>query len=273
MSFPTDTSVDSTVDKVRPPACSGRFYPDDEDRLAAAVDRFLEVDVDVNTCPRAVIGPHAGYQFSGPTAGYAYRPLVDHPRDFRRVVVAGPSHFVRFQGIATSPAEAFRTPLGEVAVDRDAIDELLGEFDLKIDAEPHAREHSVETHLPFLQRILDDFELIPLVTGIDEPKMLQPIFERFWGDDATLVAVSTDLSHFLDYDTARDVDEKTRRAVEALRPNEIGPDDACGHVSLLALLETASKQEASAVTLDMRNSGDGPGDRNRVVGYGAWAVG
>lgn len=265
---------------VRPPACAGRFYPADTDELEATVRAMLDSDGQqpgpaADAPPKALIGPHAGYVFSGEVAGHAYRTLKtgsDTPPYIERVVLAGPSHFVQFDGIATSPADAFRTPLGDVPVARELADRLIDDSVLRADAEPHAREHSLETHLPFLQMTLDDFAILPVLTGDRDPAPLVSLFDKVWGDEGTLIAVSSDLSHYLDYETARAVDRQTCQHIEARDPDALQQGSACGRTAIRALLQVANRHDLQVRTLDLRNSGDTAGDRDQVVGYGAWAL-
>ena len=258
---------------VRPPAIAGRFYPSDPDELARLVDRCLKEArrPDHPGVPKAIIAPHAGFVFSGPIAGSAFSTWADARDRIRRVVVIGPSHHVAFEGVATSRYDVFRTPLGGVPVDTELRDRCL-EFDfVQSFEEAHDPEHSLETHLPFLQRVLDDFVILPLVAGRVDRKRLATLLDAVWGDDETVVSVSSDLSHFHDYDTARRRDEATSDAIVHFRPEQIGPRDACGAVPVNALLHTAGARGMDAEVFDLRNSGDTHGDRSRVVGYGAYA--
>jgi hypothetical protein len=258
--------------EIRQPACAGRFYADSEDELREEVEGFLK-DVEPTKPPRAIIAPHAGYVFSGPVAGYSFGALAAHAGGVERLVVVGPSHYVGFEGLSVSPHDVFRTPLGDVEVDtreaRGLIDEGLARFS----AGPHEREHSLETHLPFLQAVLDDFTIVPIVTGRAEGSAVARVLERYWDDDGTVISVSSDLSHFLDYDRAREIDASTADRIENLEPDEIGPDQACGFVAVRGLLEFAKSHGLDVERLYLRNSGDTAGDKTRVVGYGAWAIG
>ena len=164
------------------------------------------------------------------------------------------------------------TPLGTVPVDREgaALAAALPQVTVRDDA--HAREHSLEVHLPFLQRVLDDFALVPLVVGDASPEEVGEVIEALWGGNETLIDVSSDLSHYLDYDAARRRDRRTCAAIERLRWEEIGADDACGRAPVRGLLWAARRRGLRATTLDLRNSGDTAGPRDSVVGYGAWAL-
>ena len=216
--------------------------------------------------PRALIAPHAGYLYSGPVAARAFRLVTGAP--FARVVVIGPSHYVAFRGVAAPRAGAFRTPLGEVPIDRAALTELPGVI---LADEPHRREHALEVELPFLQRALGGgFALVPLVVGDATGEEVAAALEPFADDPATLVVVSSDLSHFLDYDAAVRRDQATATVIERSEGERLGPGDACGYLPLRGWLALARRRGLAVERLDLRNSGDTAGDRRRVVGYGAW---
>jgi AmmeMemoRadiSam system protein B len=257
---------------VRPPAVAGLFYPADPRRLAADVEGYLRAGaVADGPPPKALVAPHAGYAYSGPVAGSAFRTLASVAARLRRVVLLGPSHFVPVAGLALPVWERFATPLGEVAVDPAGRAALSGLPQVATDDRPHAREHALEVELPFLQRALGDFSLVPLVVGEASPALVAEVLERLWGGDETLVVVSTDLSHYLDYAAARRRDERTARAVGALDETAIGDADACGRQPLRGLLVAARRHGLAARRLDLRNSGDTAGRRDAVVGYGAFA--
>jgi AmmeMemoRadiSam system protein B len=258
---------------IRPPAVAGSFYPRDAAALRAMVDGFLAEagTVTARGAARAVIAPHAGYVYSGAVAGRAFAALGSEVSHLRRAVVVGPSHFVPFRGIAAPSANAFRTPLGEVPLDRAAIDMLDGLPQTQISDRPHDEEHSVEVELPFLQTVLDDFAVVPLVVGDAEPAEVAEVFHRFLDDEHALIVVSSDLSHYHDYGTAKRLDAATAAKIERLDESGLGPNDACGHLPIAGLLIAARERGLEASRLDLRNSGDTAGPRDRVVGYGAWA--
>lgn len=258
------------MSSVRPPAVAGLFYPRQPDELRETVDRLLGAAGEAadGQVPRALIAPHAGYPYSGPVAAAAFHRLAG--AGCSRVVVIGPSHHVAFRGIAAPrSAGAFRTPLGEVPVDRAALMELPGVVGAD---EPHRREHAVEVELPFLQRTLDQgFTLVPLVVGDATDEEVGAVLEPFLDDPRTLIIVSSDLSHFLAYEAAVRRDGATAAAIERLEGDRLGPDDACGFRPIRGWLTLARRHGLVARRLDLRNSGDTAGDRRRVVGYGAWS--
>ncbi len=262
----------NTHGTVRPPAVAGMFYPGDAAELHRTLTALLAgVRCPAAAPPKAIIVPHAGYVYSGPIAAQAYARLAPARGRVRRVVLLGPSHRVPFHGLATSSAEAFATPLGTIPLDRKAIAELANLPQVKELDAAHALEHSLEVHLPFLQEVLGDFALVPLVVGDAGAEEVAQVLERLWGGAETLVVISSDLSHYHDSATARVLDARTREAIERLAPDDIGQEQACGRHPVNGLLQLARRHRLRVETLDLRNSGDTAGPRDPVVGYGAWA--
>ncbi len=255
---------------VREPAFAGMFYPADPARLRDEVNSLLDAVDDTAPAPKAMIVPHAGYVYSGPVAASAYARLRQARATIDRVLLLGPAHRVFCRGLAASSAERFRTPLGAVALDRAAIDRVLPLPQVHTMDPAHGEEHSLEVHLPFLQMTLDSFSLVPLVVGDATAEQVGEVLEALWGGAETLVVVSSDLSHFHDYQTARRMDARTSAAIEALRPQDIHHEQACGRNPVNGLLHLARKLGLRADTIDVRNSGDTAGPRDRVVGYGAY---
>lgn len=255
---------------IRSPAVAGMFYPAETNELRRMVEQYLREAEDAGVEPRAVIGPHAGFVYSGPIAGSAYKPMERQRDSIRRVVLLGPSHHVPLRGLAASSATAFETPLGLVPVDQEAVNELLELSQVRVMDAAHEPEHSLETHLPFLQSVLDEFSIVPLVVGDAEPEEASEIIDRFLDRPDTLIAVSSDLSHYQDYHTAERIDQATSHAIEDLDPDAIQFEHACGRVPIQGLLLSAQRSNLKARTVDLRNSGDTAGPRDRVVGYGAY---
>ena len=257
---------------IRPPAVAGSFYPGEADALAALVDRELEAargrDVGQGPSPpKALIAPHAGYIYSGAVAASAYARLGSGAETITRVVLIGPAHRMWLQGLAVPSHSGFATPLGVVPVDRAAVADLLQLPHVSLNDEAHAAEHSLEVHLPFLQQLLGRFSLVPLVAGQASAEVVVQVLETAWGGPETLIVVSSDLSHYRDYASAQTVDAATVRAIEALDGDAIGDDDACGRVPIRGLIRIAHDRHLEATTVDLRNSGDTAGPRDRVVGY------
>ncbi|NCA87621.1 MAG: AmmeMemoRadiSam system protein B [Gammaproteobacteria bacterium] len=223
--------------------------------------------------PKALIVPHAGYLYSGPVAGSAYAQLAAGTAAIRRVVLLGPSHRLPFYGLAYSQAEAFVTPLGQVPVDREAFAAIADLPQARAFEAPFQGEHCLEVQLPFLQVLLEDFRLVPFLVGEASTAEVAEVLERLWGGDETLILVSSDLSHYLNYATARRLDAATSQAIVALDPAAVGDDQACGRIPVKGLLRAARHHGLQCQVLDLRNSGDTAGPRDQVVGYGAFAFG
>jgi len=264
----------STIDTaVRPAAVAGSFYSQDAAQLAAAVAACLRGARSAagGVAPKLLLVPHAGFAYSGPVAGSAYALLAPWRERIQRVVLLGPGHRVSLRGLAAPRAEAFATPLGEVAVDHAALAGLADLPQLSVSDAAHAQEHSIEVQLPFLQCVLQRFTLVPLVVGRAAPEEVAEVLERLWGGDETLIVISSDLSHFLPYAEACARDRTTIERVLRLDADDLDVHDACGAVPLAGALVAAQRHRLTARLLDLRNSGDTAGDRRRVVGYGAVA--
>ena len=219
--------------------------------------------------PKALIAPHAGYVYSGAVAAEAFRKAT--ASSTRRVVLIGPAHYAGFRGVAISSAQAFATPLGSVPVDRQA-HALPTRFPfVSWNDAAHAPEHALEVELPFLQVALGEFTLVPLLVGDATAADVGALLDHLWGGPETLIVVSSDLSHFHDYETARRLDAATALGIERGAWAELGPDDACGALPIAGLLVAAERRGLKARRLALCNSGDSAGGRDRVVGYGAWS--
>jgi len=276
--------------RIRPAAVAGRFYPRDPVELRNVINNLLaqvtteaggEPETPVpaggagaaaglRSGPKAIIAPHAGYPYSGPIAATAYAQLLPARDQIRRVVVLGPSHHVAVEGLATSSAEAFATPLGLVPVDVEAVRQARALPQVRELDEAHEYEHSVEVQLPFLQMVLGAFALVPLAVGDAAAEEVSQVLDALWDGPETRFVISSDLSHYYDFQTARRLDAATAKAIEALKPGDVGEEQACGRIPIRGLLETARRHGLRARTVDLRNSGDTAGPRDKVVGYGAF---
>ena len=260
---------------IRQPAVAGIFYPGDPQELRGLVDDMLAaapMGAPGGLPAKALIVPHAGYIYSGPVAASAYARLRQSRDTIKRVVLLGPAHRLGFYGIAMSSAEYFLTPLGRVTIDQKSVHDISALPQVQLLDNAHADEHSLEVHLPFLQELLDDFVLVPLVVGEASAEEVAEVLQVLWGGDETLVVISSDLSHYQDYESACIHDKRTSNAIESLRFEDIHYGDACGRNPISGLLHIARRLGLQVETLDLRNSGDTAGDRDRVVGYGAYAV-
>jgi AmmeMemoRadiSam system protein B len=257
---------------VRAPAVAGTFYPGTASELAAAVDALLATSA-ASVAPgrfsKAIVVPHAGYVYSGPIAASAYA-TVDPA--VQRVVLFGPSHRVALDGLAVPTVDAFATPLGEVPIDaalRSAARELQG---VTFDDGPHAAEHSLEVQLPFLQRMLTDFTVLPFAVGRAHGTTVAAVIDAMWGGPETLIVISSDLSHYESYERAAVHDRATAAAIIAGTPDAIGTRDACGAIPLRGLLTSSAARTLTRSLVDLRSSGDTSGPHDRVVGYGAFTL-
>ncbi len=261
--------------KVRPPAVAGAFYPatasDITLTLAECHAGAVAAPADA-AVPEAIVVPHAGLQYSGPIAASAYQRLLPARSSIRRVVLLGPAHRVAVDGLALSGADTWSTPLGSVALYPGAAEMLADLPYVVVDDRAHASEHSLEVQLPFLQTMLDDFELIPLVVGDATVEQVATVVDRLWVGPDTIVVVSTDLSHFHAYDEANLLDGQTAAAIVEGKIGAIDDLDACGARPLRGLLKAAGNRNLTVQQIDLRNSGDTAGNRERVVGYGAFAL-
>lgn len=263
------------MNHIRHAAVAGAFYPGNADTLKRDIQAMLaeaqaRAPAAHATCPKALIVPHAGYIYSGPIAASAYIQLIPARARIRRVVLLGPVHRVPVRGLALPGVDGFETPLGIVPLDRQGMDAIANLQQVVESLPAHAQEHSLEVQLPFLQLVLDDFSLIPLAVGDATPQEVAQVLERLWGGEETLIVISSDLSHFLPYDTARRVDHATAQAILEL-DTPVSHEQACGGTPVNGLLVAAQHHQLKPQLLDLRNSGDTAGDHSRVVGYSAFA--
>lgn len=260
-------------ERIRPPAVAGMFYTGEPQALAGEIAAMLaeaRTPALPRLTPKAIIVPHAGHIYSGPIAARAYALLTPQAATIRRVVLFGPAHRVAVDGLALPAADAFATPLGIVPLDRAAMEAALALPQVSVSAAAHAAEHSLEVQLPFLQEVLDDFRLVPFVVGQSGGHDIAEVIELLWGGAETLIVISSDLSHYLPYATARQKDQATTAGILRLAPlTEF--EQACGALPINGMIEVARRRGLKPTLLDLRNSGDTAGDRSRVVGYAALA--
>jgi AmmeMemoRadiSam system protein B len=256
----------------RRPAVAGAFYPANPEQLHLMVDQFLSDAATDTKTPKAIIAPHAGLIYSGPIAATAYARLKKAHDLITRVVLIGPSHRVAFRGLAVSRAETFSTPLGDIPIDLAAVQTLVQLPFVEYIEQAHTYEHSLEVQLPFLQEVLDNFSIVPIVAGDATPEQVSQVLNALWGGDETLIVISSDLSHYHDYATAQQMDQSTSHTIEQLQYEQLAPESACGKVPVSGLMELARQKSLSIKTIDLRNSGDTAGDKARVVGYGAYVI-
>lgn len=279
---PGEAAIPQADLKTRPAAVAGRFYPGDAAELQQTVDALLaeaakevaagQAELEVPTTPnlKAMISPHAGYAYSGAIAATGYAWLKAIAERIKRVVLVGPAHYVGFEGIATVGVDAMATPLGNVMVDRTMVDAALELPFVSVHDEAHAPEHGLEVHLPFLQRVLGEFTVAPFIFSRTDGQHVGELLEKLWGGPETLILVSSDLSHFFNYDDARELDQAACEAIEQFDADSLREEQACGRLAIQGLLNIAPSHHLNVKTLDLRNSGDTAGSKDRVVGYGSW---
>jgi len=253
--------------EIRPPAVAGRFYPGEASALAGMVDDLLAQVGTNGLAPKALIVPHAGYLYSGIMAAQGYATLLPRSHRIRRAVLLGPNHTAPLRGFAVSSHAGYATPLGVVPVDVETRDALLREGRVQLSDELHAGEHCLEVQLPFLQRLFKDIAVLPILVGQVAPEETASLIEHLWGDEETVILISSDLSHFLSYDEACALDAEAVAAIERLDPTGLAPEQACGRHAIRGLLTHARSCGLRATTVGLCNSGDTAGDKARVVGY------
>lgn len=257
---------------VRPPAVAGTFYPGDATELRGEITGFLRDAERAGPVPKALIVPHAGYQYSGPVAASGYAMLEQVRETVKRVVLFGPSHRVPLRGLATMKADGFATPLGVVPIDRDSVEQALQLPQVQVLEQAHRQEHSLEVHLPFLQVSLAEFSLVPFVIGKASAAEVAGVLDLLWTNDETLVVVSSDLSHYHPYSIAQTIDRETSEMIEGGRWEQLSGERACGYCGIRGLLKVANERGLHVKAVDVRNSGDTSGSKGQVVGYGSYVV-
>lgn len=258
------------MQNIRPPAVSGMFYPGEPSELAHDVRAMLASAHPSALTPKALIVPHAGYVYSGPIAASAYAALKNIAPRIRRVILLGPTHRVAVRGLALPGTDAFATPLGTIEIDPEAVQAIVHLPQIVVSPQVHEQEHSLEVQLPFLQTVLSSFKLLPLAVGMATAEEVAEVLELLWGGDETLIVISSDLSHYLPYDTAKRVDDASTQSIVELNPLRTH-EQACGATPINGLILAARHHHLRPHLLDLRNSGDTAGPRDGVVGYASFA--
>lgn len=256
---------------IRPSAVAGLFYP----ARAAELEHLLSHQLDTPLThyadeTQAIIVPHSGYFYSGPIAAQAYASLAHLSDEIDRIVLIGPSHNLNFKGVAISESDFFATPIGSVAVNKETVTKLSKISGVEVTESPHQDEHCLEVQLPFLQYSLNHFKIVPILTGQADPAFIADIIGVATQDARSLIVVSSDLSHYLDYETARKKDQFTSQAIISLDNHELDESHACGSVAIRGFLEYARAKYWSGRMMALSNSGEIVGKKDSVVGYGAY---
>jgi AmmeMemoRadiSam system protein B len=254
---------------IRPAAMVGTLYPADAEQLSAQLAKLLLSCQQSIETPKVIIAPHSGYLFSGQVAACAYRSLSHIAPTISRVILVGPSHQQHCHGIALPTADYFQTPLGEVSVDQQALKQLEQLTDVNFNDSVHELEQSLELQLPFLQLCLLNFTIVPIIIGTTHAHHVAQVLNSVWGSNETLIVISTDLSHYLDYQQAKNIDFKTCHEISQLS-DLITEQQACGSTVLNGLMKVAKQRNLAAKLLDCRNSGDTTGSKDKVVGYASF---
>lgn len=265
------------MSKVRNPSVAGMFYPAQKEKLNEEIDLLLKIGKSEHTYENifGIIVPHAGYIYSGKTAAAAYNVISG--KEYKKVVVISPSHREYFKGISIYEGEFYRTPLGDVKIDKRLSKELVEKSALIFFGKAgHGAEHALEVQIPFLQKALKNFELIPIVMGDQSRKYVDALGKALAEvhDDETLIVVSSDLSHFYSREQAEELDSRFQKNIENMDYEELQTDlerkncEACGGGGIAALLKAAQIRNRENVSILSRtDSGDVTGDTSEVVGY------
>ena len=288
---PATQPASQAVGAVRQAAVAGLFYPNDPNTLSSTVDGLLAAaNPSAVAGVRALVCPHAGYEFSGPVAAFGYKLLEGS--GVRTAIVLAPSHYAEMTGAYVSPVEGYVTPLGTVRISPKAavLAKAKGFADASIVRvhrpdwwryspqvlpafgrdTPETWEHAAEVQVPFLQKVLGDFELVTVVVGEADPSVLADAIEEVL-DDTTVVIASSDLSHYHSYEQAKAKDTRCVQAVCDLDLTEVSLQEACGRTPIQTVMHLAVRRGWRPRLLDYRNSGDTSGDKSRVVGYASIA--
>lgn len=252
--------------KIRPTAAAGRFYTSNKVELNAQLDNFFDnVPVECEYKSRAIIVPHAGYEYSGQLAAKGFQYLGTN---IKNVFIIGPPHYVPVKNVALSSYEIWDTPIGEISVNQDINEELVEKFGCEFEDNAFADEHSLEVQIPFLLKKFQSVKIIPILASNHEK--VQKIIEYYWKNPENGFVISSDLSHFHTSNDAKRIDNITAEMIELKDISEFNSQQACGSVGILALTNFTKAQGYSLIRVGMVNSGDVTGDNSRVVGYGSW---
>lgn len=259
------------MNKFRVPAVAGLFYPANAGDLDSQVGKYLSSTTSTHgKQPKILVVPHAGYMYSAQTAAKAYSLLTPYRDTIRNVVLVGPSHHVALKGVALSNDDYFTTPLGKIEVNKALNAELSVQPGFQYNNAAHLKEHSLEVQLPFLQKVLKNFTITPIVYGEADPQELANALAPFLKQPETLIIFSADLSHYYTYDQAKQIDDQTKTLVENKIPL-VEDHMSCGATGINAAVILAQENYLLPKLLDIVNSGDVTGDKSGVVGYGAWS--
>ncbi len=265
----------------RPAAVAGMFYPSSArqiEEFMASCRQMKIASLDLNSsAPRVLVMPHAGYIYSGCAAYQGIRLWDGHQDEIKTVVIIGPAHRVYFEGVAAVSVEAMATPLGDCEIDRELQSELLEQFDfISLSDYAHAEEHSLEVEVPFVQQVVPSAKILPLLNGKISAEEVAQVIAYLWQKQGVYFLISSDLSHFHSYEQASEIDGETADMIDAGQWQALNGTRACGYLGIQGVLKYISdampKKSIDIQRIALLNSGDTAGYKNRVVGYGTWAI-
>lgn len=248
----------------------GFLYPADAETLSDLIQNLLNQHALPSSFVKTLIVPHASYQYIGSMLAQAYAHLYFRHHQIKKVVLVGTSHHIDFNGIAITSKSHYVTPLGTVPIDEYDMMHLLKYPQIVMFDEVHTKEHSLGLHLPFLQSILQEFSIIPLIVGTNDMNSLIEVLNRIWGKDDTVIVASSNLSRYQNYQTALETDHRISQAIEKLDWHLLPPDQTCNAVLIGSLLKIARQKSLLPKKLTVCNSGDITGVKDRVFGYGTF---
>ena len=251
--------------------CDGQFYPASSEDISSLLKELLDKTSSNEILPKALIAPHAGYIYSGEIAANAYKTLLNHKDKIENIILLSPAHRYPLSQVAFHSAQHFQTPLGKIEVNHKLIKSIEHFNFVNNINDAFNFEHALEVHLPFIQYLFKSVKIVPLIVGACSEDNIAEMIETLWNPPQNIIIVSSDLSHFHSYEKAQRIDQQTRQKIEHLNFSALNPDDAYGYYPLKGLIKIALKKELKVTALDLRNSGDTAGDKNRVVGYGSFA--
>lgn len=258
--------------RIREPSVAGMFYPEKRLVLMQEVKQFLQNNQPAIK-PKALIVPHAGYQYSGQVAGNVYQYLKPYQNKFKKVLLIGPAHRKAFHGIGVLQDDFYNTPIGALKIEREIIEKLVDKFE-RVNYQDLAfnGEHCLEVQFPFLQLVLNQVSIIPTLVSHCDTERVSELIKYFWEEEETLIIISSDLSHFLDYESCSKKDFLTSQNIVSMKGENLQHDDACGQLGIAGLLQVVKEKGFNISEVSRCNSGDVTGEMSRVVGYGGYLI-
>ncbi len=251
---------------------AGQFYPKERAQLIEMIENFSSSEREIIYKPKAIIVPHAGFIYSGDIAAKAYKALIPLVDNYKKIILLSPAHRKSVTGVAYHNARKFACPIGDIPVNAELLSILKTNDSVYNDDEAFNFEHGLETHFPFISYIFRDISFLPLIVGNIDTQKLSDIFNLFWQADDILFIISSDLSHFHNYEICKTLDHETTQHIINLNYEKINHDAACGYYPLCGALKLAKDNNQKCYLLSLKNSGDSIGDKDSVVGYGSFII-